>query len=344
MRKHLKKLMLAVLCISAVLLLSSCAKSDAAKYTDAQKLLTQGKYAEAVAAFTEIENYEDSSKYIMYIKAIQFAEGGEFDMAITSLRSLKDFKDSELMATYYTARRHEAEQRYAEALEIYKTIATFRDSVKRESAFPKWWKLTLWNTFIFGNYEQDNNASNGKEPIQWRVLKREGAKALLIAEMNLDCQPYNKEQTYVTWEVSTLRAWLNGTFLNEAFKAEEQKAILTTALQNEDNPEYKTDGGNPTQDRVFLLSIAEAETLFRDDASRVGKNTAYADAQGAYTIDSGAGWWWLRSPGSDAVCAGYVRTSGSVPRYGDNVSGGSGAVRPALWLNLTTDIFSSETP
>ena len=106
MRNHLKKLLLAVMCISAVLLLSSCAKSDAAKYTDAQKLLTQGKYSEAVEAFSEIENYEDSSKYIMYVKAVQLAEGGQHELAISSLKSLKDFKDSELLVVYYNARRY----------------------------------------------------------------------------------------------------------------------------------------------------------------------------------------------------------------------------------------------
>ena len=111
-----------------------------------------------------------------------------------------------------------------------------------------------------------------------------------------------------------------------------------------DNPEYKTHGGNPTQDRVFLLSIAEAETLFRDDASRVGKNTAYAKAQGAYNYP-GAGRWWLRSPGDNSHYAACVNADGSVDRIGDNVHGRPDhAVRPAFWLNLKSDIFSSEAP
>ncbi len=30
-----------------------------------------------ITAFTEIDGYEDSSKYLMYIKAIQMAENGQ---------------------------------------------------------------------------------------------------------------------------------------------------------------------------------------------------------------------------------------------------------------------------
>ena len=244
-------------------------------------------------------------------------------------------------------------QRYAEAAAILIGIKDYKDTASliagnvglssAAAAAELDCKFTVGNVVVFGRYEQDDNQGNGKEPVQWRVLRREGQKALLISDQNLDCQPYNGEWTSVTWETCTLRTWLNGPFLNAAFTAEEQKGILTTAVKNDDNPEYKTDGVNHTQDRVFLLSIAEAETLFRSDADRAGKNTAYAKAQEAYD-SSGAGWWWLRSPGSDQTYAAFVGTDGSVYRGGVRVNSDYGAVRPALWLDLTSGIVTSEAP
>lgn len=111
---------------------------------------------------------------------------------------------------------------------------------------------------IFGGYEQDNDLSNGKEPIAWRVLAIVNGKALLLAEKILDCRPYNTKDSGVTWETCTLRAWLNNDFFNDAFNSGEKAKILATRVVNENSPEYyDTDGGNDTDDKVFLLSYSE---------------------------------------------------------------------------------------
>ena len=49
------------------------------------------------------------------------------------------------------------------------------------------------------------------------------AVALKKKKKNLDCQPYNEEYDSVTWETCTLRAWLNGPFLNAAFTRTQQR-------------------------------------------------------------------------------------------------------------------------
>lgn len=192
------------------------------------------------------------------------------------------------------------------------------------------------DTITYGRYEQDNNITNGKEEIAWRVLKVDGDRVLLISEKNLDAQPYNKTYTSVTWETCFLRVWLNGVFLNTAFTRVEQEAILSTALKNEDNPDYGTDGGQDTRDKVFLLSVVDAENFFSGDKERVAKNTAYAKMQGAFTSDSGGSWWWLRSPGGYQSYAAYVIASGFVYRGGIFVYDGRNAVRPAIWLDLSS--------
>ena len=109
-------------------------------------------------------------------------------------------------------------------------------------------------------------------------------------------------------------------------------------------------GGNNTQDKIFLLSYAEAKKYMgvtyndsKNTKSRV-KPTAYAIGKGARTSGSnktadgaGAGWWWLRSLGEYTHYAALVYNDGSLSN--NYVSSDSGCVRPALWINLEADIF-----
>lgn len=212
--------------------------------------------------------------------------------------------------------------------------------------YGKEWADTVKNasvgdTITFGAYEQDNNTSNGKEAIEWTVLDKDGMSLLLISKQALDCQQYNTSYTDVTWESCSLRKWMNGTFLNKAFNAEEQAQIQNTTVSADKNPEYNTNPGNATTDKVFLLSINEVEKYFNSDEARKCAPTAYAKAQGAYTSDiyktaSGAAtcWWWLRSPGDNQYSAASVNHDGSVYYLGYFVSYAHDAVRPALWINL----------
>lgn len=187
-------------------------------------------------------------------------------------------------------------------------------------------------TIAFGRYPQASKNENAL--IEWLVLKNDGSKALLISKYALDCQRYNTSGTDVTWETCTLRRWLNGSFINSAFSAEEQKQILHTTVTVDRSP-YRTNPGNNTKDRVFLLSIAEAQKYFGSDSARQCQGTAYCFAQGAYKVGDGYCLWWLRSPGSSG-CTAYVYNGGSINEYGYPVDNGTIAiaVRPALWIDL----------
>ena len=206
----------------------------------------------------------------------------------------------------------------------------------------------------FGAYPQTKEGTD-QTPIEWIVLDYDETnhKALLLSKYGLDAIPYNKEYTYITWEQCTLRAWLNGEFLKKAFSSKEQSAILITDVDNSSGQGYSkwnTNGGNNTQDQVFLLSYAEANRYLGvtyDDSnntmSRVAL-TAYAISHGAYTSDSyqtadgePVGFWWLRSPGNNRNSAAYVYSDGSL-NY-SSVNGGKNVVRPAFWLNLESDFF-----
>ena len=206
-------------------------------------------------------------------------------------------------------------------------------------------KAKVGDVVLFGSYEQDNVASNGAEAIPWYVLDKDGDKLMLMSVYLLDCVKYHEEWD-ITWEDCTLRQWMNDDFYNSAFSKSEKKHILTSYLRNEDNPWYGTDGGNDTEDKVFALSLEEAEQYFgiaeehdyywvsTSPELSTAKATAYAEAQGVWASSAGNGVFWLRSPGYYNNCAANVNYGGGVYVDGYDVDVSNRAARPALWLNL----------
>ena len=175
------------------------------------------------------------------------------------------------------------------------------------------------------------------EPIKWRVIKCENGEALLLSDIVLDKQKYNKRLKKVTWEKSTLRKWLNKKFMNRAFSNSEQEAIHTTKVINEDNYYYKTDGGNDTLDKIYLLSLSETdeekEYGFTDSYGMTIKYSNYADLDDYQ-------YWWLRTPGEKNISAAAVDMSGKA-YLGGGESDMELGIRPVLHLNLlATDDYS----
>ena len=304
-----------------------------------------------------------------YQQAVALREEGQYGDAIAAFKALGNYSDAATQITetkYQQANNLNAAARYDEAYAIYVTLTGYKDvdkllaeddnMIAAAAAAARDAKFAVGNYVTFGTYPQ-TKAGNDATPIKWLVLARDGDKALLISRYALDAQPYNKDYTSVTWETCTLRKWLNGTFYNKAFSSAEQEAILTTNVDNSKNQCYSgwnTSGGNNTQDKVFLLSYAEANKYFdvenwqnngaTDNVKSRVAPTVYAIAQGAgkissYKTDDGidAGWWWLRSPGDFQNYAAIVSNVGSLYDY--NVSSGSGSVRPALWVNIEMNVF-----
>ncbi len=229
-----------------------------------------------------------------------------------------------------------------EAYEALIAMDGYKDSTVKASSLYDAYVLTKGQTvqvgdyLFFGSYEQDNDRSNGKEDIEWLVLKIEDGKALIISKYALDCKEYNEKGVYVTWETCSLRQWLNEDFFNAAFSGGEQTMIPTVTVSADKNPIYNTDPGNATQDKVFLLSIKEANEFFASDSDRQCVPTDYAVANGAYVhSDNGNCHWWLRSPGQMRRYAADVLPNGGVFEYGSDVDISFQAVRPAMWIDLS---------
>ena len=175
--------------------------------------------------------------------------------------------------------------------------------------------LHAGSKYVMGRYAYNS--------ISWQVLSIEDGKALLISCEGIDAKSYNKKSTKIYWVDCTLREWLNNEFFNSAFTGEEKARIVTT------NP------GSATEDRVFLLSISEANKYFKSNKERACKATSYAQQHGAYVDSSSKNcWWWLLTPGSSQNYAASVRYDGSVDYYGNRVDNDLGCVRPGLWINL----------
>ena len=188
----------------------------------------------------------------------------------------------------------------------------------------------------FGTYEQDNNSENGKEEITWRVLDRGPDRILVISETALDTMPFYSKYTVAIWRTSTLRRWLNSSFLNEAFSTEEIARISKVSVPADKNPGYDIDPGEDTEDQVFLLSIPEVLRYLPSEEERQCWPSDYAVARGcAVEEENGTCWWWLRSPGRNKSHAAYVFRSGAISENGHHVDQGDVAVRPALWLDLS---------
>lgn len=195
------------------------------------------------------------------------------------------------------------------------------------------------NDIIIGKekYHRAKKSYFKYEPIKWRVIKCENGEALLLSDIVLDKQKYNKRLKKVTWEKSTLRKWLNKKFMNRAFSSSEQEAIRTTKVINEDNYYYKTDGGNDTLDKIYLLSLSETdeekEYGFTDSYGMTIKYSNYADLDDYQ-------YWWLRTPGEKNISAAAVDMSGEA-YVGGGESDMELGIRPVLHLNLlATDDYS----
>ena len=195
---------------------------------------------------------------------------------------------------------------------------------------------------VFGRYEQDGSRANGPEWIEWLVLDREDGRILVISRYALSSQAFNVTNSSVAWDHCSLRDFLNRRFLNDAFSAEEQEKILTVTVVAEQNPDFDTDCGEDTQDKLFVLSIGEADRYFDSDEARLCLPTPNTAAQGAcvsetYEVDGqGTCWWWLRQPGRRNNLAACIDDNGALHPSGYENNLDDVGVRPAMWISLSS--------
>ena len=173
------------------------------------------------------------------------------------------------------------------------------------------------DVITLGKYEQDANLENGSEDVEWIVLEKNDETALLISRFALDTVKFNETREGVTFEASTLCAFLNGDFYNNVFN-DDEKAIF---------PE--------SEGKVFLLSKEDAFKYLSVDETHVDRAlaTAFAKSKGARTRND-ACFWWLEDAGNTENSAKYVYFDGTVQDNGFAVDYSEVAVRPVIRVKL----------
>ena len=286
---------------------------DSNKYDRAIKYIDSGDYRSAYALLEEIGDKEtiNSNKYD---RAIKYIDSGDYRSAYALLEEIGD-KETINSSKYDRAIKYIDSGDYEAAYMLLNGMV-YKDSEKKLQSI-KQNLLAVANVgdiVCFGAYEQDNNTFNGKEDIEWFILAKEDNKVLIISDKALDRKPYNTSKTNITWESCSLRKWLNDTFLNAAFSAEEQAIIQSTKVSN------------ATTDKVFLLSSEEVLNYFSSAEARRCQATAYA--KGTYTTCT----WWLRSPDVKSNSTACILNTGSIGlSLAANVD--YCCVRPAMWIS-----------
>ena len=282
------------------------------KLDKAMNLLEKGNYEDAYALLEELGNNKaiESSKYD---RAMELLEKENYEDAYELLEELGK-ADVITSSKYDRAMKLIDEKSYINAFTLLNGL-NYKDSEKKLEEIKVPYekeiisKADVGTSITFGTYE--------KEDIEWIVLEKEENKALLISRYVLARLPYNdsKRSVDVTWETCSLRKWLNEIFLKNAFTDAEQESIQLTTITADKNPDYATNPGNNTMDKVFLLSIAEAEKYFTTNILSIGDV------------------WWLRSPGIMQTYAASVDNHGRAITTG-NPANHYSDVRPTLWVNL----------
>lgn len=235
---------------------------------------------------------------------------------------------------YCKAMLYVAHEQYKEAylifkhLEDYKKSSLFADICLQE--FSPYANVQVNGIIKFGSYIQELDQ---KEPIEWIVLDKQEDKMLVVSKKILDCRKYHNKYEKINWEYSDIRKWLNNDFLNNAFSSEEQTQILQSKIINESNPTYKSNSGNKTFDKVFLLSINEANRYFKDEKARRAKGSNSAKNHNLWIDIYGNGFYWLRSS-DDRQYSAVIDLRGDVSDFGHFVGNDRYGIRPALWIKF----------
>lgn len=140
--------------------------------------------------------------------------------------------------------------------------------------------------YVFiGSYPQNGTE---KEPIKWRILKKEDDILTLISDVILFNDDF--DINYSEYRISKIRKIILEQFIPFAFTLEEQELILDTQLED-------------VCDKVYIPSLEDMKIIERSE--RIRKVTPYAISTKAshypaYTKKElplkDNGWYWTRTP------------------------------------------------
>lgn len=264
---------------------------------------------------------------------------------------------------YRNACRSMKNLQYRDAVLAFHDLENFLDSkdllrVSKEELLKN---ASVGDTIFFGSYEQDYNAKNGMEELEWIVLERQSHNLLLLSKSILDIKPYKQDMEEsapfsAIWETSFIRNFLQNEFFTLAFTLEEQSRIQETDLATPIHT-FSSDTSETimkTRDTIFLLSQEECEHYFSNlfhgiayTTSSVSASLSAIDcAQTNFlpfsyrrciqdSLEPIPHSWYLRdsafSSTQNNICTIFTKEGYFSHDSSETVNG----VRPALWLDFT---------
>lgn len=185
---------------------------------------------------------------------------------------------------------------------------------------------------FFGHFDQDDNGNNGQEPIEWLIFVESDQYAWMISKYVLAAGTHSDTPGNIAYDYSMIRQYLNGSFLNLAFTAQERAKLIPMTVDANPNPDHPSvSAGKDVVDPVAILSVYEVNKYFKTPESRLSYASDNAIHWGVFVAENGCSPWWTRTPGSDNTKMSLVRSDGSINtdgRTGENIFG----VRPIICL------------
>jgi hypothetical protein len=164
------------------------------------------------------------------------------------------------------------------------------------------------------------------EPIRWQILYDTYGEMFLMCSSAIDANYWDYDGLNISnrYDTSTMRTFLNDTFLYYAFTKAEREKILQATYYNDSNSNCGSSNTvcPDTFDKVALPSMADLTSWFENnitagvlgnDPNRIRKSTDYANCQGNYNInntDLYASHYWTRSAGPNSRTVVYVTSKG----------------------------------
>lgn len=281
--------------------------------------------AERYRAAEDLEalgNYEDAAR--VFASLGEYADAAERSKACFAKQNEEDYNTA---CALYAERRYAEAEEYFAYLEEYRDSADYAEKCRKGESREQFWSLLagceVGNILSFGRFEQDGNPENGAEELEWIVLCKEEDRILVLSKDVMDVLPLfdslpdpEADPEEWTWQHSVPAAWLNGSFLEDAFTAEEREMMRLGS-----DP---ADAG--ASDELFrLLTRDEAAGLTAEllqigepDPSDTGKTTSASS-------------WWLMPDPSDAGASPVVTPGGGQSEEPVKWTEASG-IRPVFWI------------
>lgn len=247
------------------------------------------------------------ASFTKYMLADAFMATGSYHYATSLYDKLGTYRDSEkklMESRYRYGLSLEKQGEYTDSLKVFNGLSDYKDSQDKV--------VKLEKQVIKSSKAGDIVTVGGTK---WVVLEIKDQQVFLFKKTGLKALSFHNISEDITWGSSQLRKYLNDEYFKKELSPQEQKNIMLSAVKNNDNTVYGTDGGIDTKDNIFILSIEEVQK--------------YSKVLPDLNIDA-----WLRTPGSTQNSASFYSADGKIMDYGYDVSSSQITVHPVMWYNF----------